>query len=340
MIVYISSLTSRIFKKNVSTKLISYIFSTVAFTSMFIVSGCRYYVGTDYGTYRGIFMNIMNEELPKHEIGYYLLSKISYIIDSNPQTIFIVTSLIILLLIFFTINKYCSRYELGLYLFITLFHYYASFNVIRQYIAIAITFYAVRYIFEEKYYKYLISIILASTFHLTAIIMIPFYFIVRIKMDTKEYIYGTILGLIGLIGFEKLFTLAITLFPKYKDYEGSVLFAYGSTNGIIVYALIFVLMYIFRKPLIQSDNRNRIYINFTFISVLVSILTTKGVLFARIAGFFNIYTVILIPNLLDVFNKKEKRLIYYSILCAGYLYCYLMLRSGQGNILPFRFVPM
>lgn len=342
IIVYVSSFISRIFKQKASTKIVSYIFSIIAFTSMLVISGLRYYVGTDYSTYKNIYdtINTTDIESSVSEIGYYFLNKFIYTINSDSQMIFIATSFIILLLIFITVNKYCDKFELALYLYITLFHFYASFNVIRQYIAIAITFYAVRYIIEHKFYKYLIAIIIASSFHTTAIIMIPFYFICKIKMDTREYLYGSIIGIISLLAFEKIFELCINLIPRYTEYKESVLFTYGSASAVIVYGIIFIIIYMFRKSLIELDDKNIIYMNFLFVSVLISILTIKGVLFARIAGFFNIYAIILIPNLVDLLKKKEKRIIYYSILCVGYLYCYLMLRSNQGGVLPFRFVPM
>lgn len=339
LIVYISSFANRVFNKNVHIKLVSHIFSAIAFISMFIVSGYRYYVGTDYAVYKQLFLDTypkMNE-LPSDEIGYYILNKLVYKISTDYQSIFIVTSLIILLLIFITIYRECNKYELGIYLFITLYHFYSSFNVIRQYIAIAITFYAVKYIFEHKFYKYLIAILLASSFHITAIIMIPVYFIVQIKMDTKDFIYGAIIGIVCLNAFEKVLSILIDLFPKYEQYNDSVLFTYGSIRGLVIYGIIFMVIYIYRDKLIKADIKNSVYINFIFISLLVSILTTRGVLFARIAGFFNIYAVILIPNLIDIFNKKERRLLYYSILCVGYLYCYMMLRTNQGEVLPFKF---
>lgn len=342
IIVYVSALISRLFKVNIYTKLVSYFFIIISFCSIFIISGYRYYVGTDYSTYQNIFNTIKttNKDDSITEIGYYILNKIIYGINQNPQMIFIVTSSIILGLIFFTIIKQCSRYELALYLFITMFHFYASLNVIRQYIAIAITFFAVKYIFEKNFFRYLILVLLASTFHITSIIMIPIYFIVIRKMDIREYIYGAIIGLILLVGFEKLLILATDIFPRYEGYTESVLFTYGSTSGVIIYGVIFLCILIYKDRLIELDNRNSVYINFIFLSVLVGILTTKGVLFARIAGFFNIYAILIIPNILDLFNKKEKRLIYYSILCIGYLYCYLMLRTNQAGVLPFRFAPM
>lgn len=64
------------------------------------------------------------------------------------------------------------------------------------------------------------------------------------KIDIKEYIYGTILRVIGLIGFEKLFTLVIILLPKYKGYSGTLFFIYGSTSGMIAYDIIFIVIYI------------------------------------------------------------------------------------------------
>jgi hypothetical protein len=53
----------------------------------------------------------------------------------------------------------------------------------RQYLAVMIILFALRYIDQNRFFHYLIWILLASTFHVSAMLMIPFYFILKIPMN-------------------------------------------------------------------------------------------------------------------------------------------------------------
>src|SRR5699024_12644470 len=76
----------------------------------------------------------------------------------------------------------------------------------RQQLAIAIVVYSLKYIFDNKLYKFLLFTLLASTFHIIAFIVLPFYFLFHYsknRLDTKDK-YKTFLRGIML--------LCITLF--------------------------------------------------------------------------------------------------------------------------------
>ena len=63
-----------------------------------------------------------------------------------------------------TLYVYGRPFELSMFLFIGMFHYYASFNGIRQYMAAAILFWAVRYLIDGKLVRYMIVVLICSLF--------------------------------------------------------------------------------------------------------------------------------------------------------------------------------
>ena len=54
-------------------------------------------------------------------------------------------------------------------------------------IAISICLMGFKYVLERKLYYYIIFILLAMTFHTTAIIMLPMYWLNKINLENKFY---------------------------------------------------------------------------------------------------------------------------------------------------------
>lgn len=66
--------------------------------------------------------------------------------------------------------------------------YFSAFNGMRQWIASIILFWAIKYIWNDNFIKYFICVILASTIHISALIMIPVYFIVKERPFGRKYL--------------------------------------------------------------------------------------------------------------------------------------------------------
>lgn len=62
-----------------------------------------------------------------------------------------------------------------------------SLGIFRQMIAISICLMGFKYVLERKLYYYIIFILLAMTFHTTAIIMLPMYWLNKINLENKFY---------------------------------------------------------------------------------------------------------------------------------------------------------
>lgn len=322
------------------------ILNIVAFACLWILPAMRYYtVGTDAEMYKNIFLKANSYNLANSpvEIGYIILNKILHFfnIGNGSQIIFIVTSFIILYLISKVIFKYSKKYELSFFLFITMYFYYNSFNQIRQYIAIAITFYAIKYIFEKDLKKYVICIAIAFLFHQSAIIMLPFYYILQINFSKK--ISGIIIGL-GILGYlilDKVLLIVFSLIPRYQKYASGELSKLLTDGSNIVHALVLILLlaviFILKDKLEEKDEKNKIYINAILFATTLQILGTRTVLFSRIVYYFSIYAILLIPNILDVVEEDKKRIVYISIMVIYFIHCIGLLVLNQSEVLPYIF---
>lgn len=338
-VVYISLLLSRYLYIQKKNNIASKILNLIMFISICTISGLRYNVGTDYQAYVDIFSNINSYDFSnsQYEVGYVILNKLTRFITNNDQMIFIVTSFIILFFISRTVCKYSSRPEMSMFLFITLYFYYSSFNIVRQYIAIAIMFYGVRYILNRNFKRYIGCIIIALLFHTTAIYALPIYFLPNKRLNNKVLIKSIIISIGVLILINPIFKIITVVFPRYEYYGGGVLFNRGTYRSIIIIGSIFFISYIYRYRIINIDKKNNLYINAMFIAFIISIVGIKSVLFIRIVSYFSLYSILLIPNFIDIFEQKSKPIVYLLIISISYIYCYILLSINDGGVLPYMF---
>lgn len=325
-------------------KINSSILKGIAFFSLWIIPAMRYYtVGTDTEMYRNIFLRIENYTLYNSpvEVGYILLNKfISGInILGNSQIIFWATSFISLYLISVTIFKYSKAYDLSFFLFITMYFYYNSFNLTRQFIAISITFYAVKYIFSREFKKYAICIFIAFLFHQSAIIMLPFYYILQINISKKMSKRIIILGIIGYFIIDDLLNIIFSIIPRYSKYasgELSRLLAEGShfIHAImLVLLLIFVLM--FKEKILNKSRLSNVYINALVFATFLQILGVKTVLFSRVVYYLSIYSILLIPEILNLIDIKKRGIVYLIVVAVYFTSSNVLLSLNQSGVLPY-----
>ncbi|WP_322387298.1 EpsG family protein [Clostridium perfringens] len=322
-------------KKNI---LVAYIFMTLS-----LLSGLRYGVGTDYFGYRKIFLKINENNIESNrDWGYYLLNKLVINFSKNPQAIFLVTSFIINFFIIYTIYKYSKLFEVSIFLYISTYMYFSSFNGIRQWIAASILFFGTKYLLERKFLKYFIIVFIASTFHQTALIMLPVYFLVNHKFKSLKTIILILIGGVIFILYKPFTDLLMQLLEGTKffnDYNETIGVSGNGANflRVVVASIPVILSYIMYNSVNKStDNKIDILINLSLINCLFMLLGTRHWIFARFLMYFEPYNLILYPLILIKFDKKNIKLIYYLLIVFYLLFCILILKSGDSNIVPYR----
>lgn len=337
---FIAEKTSKIVNNKKKYKII---FILIATLSLILVSGFRYKVGTDYGNYSEIFIYLTGGAIDfSGEAGFNTLMFLMKKISSNPQMMFMITSIIINIGFVIFMVKHSDNIFLAMYFYITTFTYYLTMNGIRQYIASVVLVLGYECIVKGNFKKYLIYVIIACTFHSSAFMMIPVYFLVRRKCDSVSniaIIFGTILAMIFYIPFlELIFTLLKnTGFYYYKDI---LLKDVNGANPLRVIAwsapIILAFLYKDRGRKVYGDKFD-IAVNLCMIGTVFILLATKHVFFARVSMYFDIYYVLLLPKLCMMFDSKTNRVLTVGIMFVYLGYSTGLLLSGDAWIYPYRY---
>ena len=351
-VVYISSFFSRLNLKNktLETNYKNYnkIFILIAMVSLIVVSGFRYKSGTDFGTYTGIFNSIsVNENIGlkgETDIGFIIFCKWLANISKDPQIMFLGAAIVTNVLIVYVLSKYSKRFELSMWLYITTYVYYSTFNGVRQWMAAAIIFTATKYLLKERnFIKYFSIVAFASLFHASSLVMIPIYFIIDSKTFSKRNLILSITFILAVFVYGRFIYilegfLAGTQYAHYIE-----IFKNDVNNGIhplrlVVYFIPIGISFMYYKVInpLKDIYIDRI-INLCIIGFLIMVIALRQVFFARLIFYFDLYYLLLIPQIIDLGDKKFKRVFYYTIVICYFTFSYLLLRAGDASILPYTF---
>lgn len=318
-----------------------------AFSSMLLISGLRYEVGTDYREYVNIFTNIINSDgwgvIGKIEPIFVIISKSIGIISSNPQWMFFITSLFIIYFIFKSVLKDVELYELAIFLFIAFGFYTSSFNIVRQWMAISIILYGYVFLRYKNKKKFFCCLLVGVLCHYSAIIVLLVYPI--IKRMRRNITRLCIIGFGAFFFVNSNFIIRILqnicsnveMLNKYTRYLNIKENIGGSVFVMPMFCLLTFFLYIIIMKYKRIHNIE-IYINILVIGFFFSILGQKIMIFNRLQFYFVIILTIVIPKMINNLNKKEKAILYYLCLLMGSLfYIYTLINNG-GHPIPYRMI--
>lgn len=305
---------------------ISWFFLFFVIAILVVVSAIRSGIG-DTGMYRHLYELVDQSYISDgYEVGFIYFIRFLKVFSKESQLLIIVTSIIINMLNVITIYRYTkdSYFELGIFLYITSGYYIVTMNGIRQSLAASILFFATTLIFKKKYKTYFLIVLLMSTIHNSALIMIPLYFIVRLTPWERMTNIIFVLTAIGLIFYEPLLNLAMKFLGNTR-YEQYAEFDEGGANliRIAVFAVPVLLAYLKRNIIKEKWKYGNIFVNMNIICFIVMLFSAYNWIFARFTIYFQLYSFILIPYIIaNCLDGKERRLFYFMLLILYFVFFY------------------
>lgn len=298
-------------------------FALLAMTTLVLVSGLRNNVGDTY------FYMHSYEHFPvkwseidfNGDFGFNILQMLLQQFTNNPQILLFTTALFTNVLIVSTLYQHSRLFEISLYVYITLGYYLTSMNGIRQYLAAAILFAATRFIIECDWKRYFLVVIFAATIHQTALIMIPIYYIVRLRAWSKMTFVLLMGAVVIIIGFNEFMSILFTAIEDTK-YAGYQEFQEGGANiiRVAVSAVPVLLAYVGKERLKEIMPNSNIIVNMSIMSLIFMLISTQNWIFARFSIYFGLYSLILVAWIIKIFRMKDQKLIYFSILLFYFIY--------------------
>ncbi|MCM3650428.1 EpsG family protein [Metabacillus litoralis] len=297
----------------------------IAICLLFVVSGLRNNIGDTY-FYMKSYAEIdftWEHVLSNKDPGFGILQMFLQTISEDPQILIFVTALITNLLIGITLYKYSRMIELSFYVYITAGMFIVSMNGVRQFLAASIIFIATKYIVNGDFKKYALLVILASTIHQSALILIPIYFIVRREAWTKITFLLFALAVVIVIGFNQFSEL---LFASLEDtqYSNYSTFDEGGASSIrvLVESVPVIIAFLGREKLRKLWPKSDIIVNLAVINLIFMIIATQNWIFARFNIYFSLYNLILISWIIYLFKENSRKFVYYGLLVCYLLYFY------------------
>ncbi|MDX5476471.1 MAG: EpsG family protein [Bacillaceae bacterium] len=300
-------------------------FVTVAMLTLVFVSGLRINIGDTYYYRHSFIVNHFTWDyiLSEKDIGFGLLQFLLQRISYDPQILIFTTALITNVLIVIVLYNYARMFELSLYVYITSGLFLVSMNGIRQFLAAAIIFAATKYIFDGSWKKFTLVVVIASTFHQSALIFLPIYFLVRRKAWTKATGGLLMLAVVMVVGYNQLSSILFAAIgdTQYGHYSE---FTEGGANllRVLVYAAPLVIAYIGREKLRELFPQADYIVNLCMLNLVFMIIASQNWIFARFTIYLGLYQLILVSWIVKLFFEKDRKLIYFCIVIFYFIYFY------------------
>jgi hypothetical protein len=130
-----------------------------------------------------------------HEWGYFYWNVFVSMFTENRYIFILVTTLAAYALYYRAFKLYVEDYPLAVILFMGLFYYF-TMTYLRQVLACGILWQGLRYIWERKPVRFFAIAVLAYTFHSSAIVFFPMYFLPFWKFTKEQIVIFLLLALL------------------------------------------------------------------------------------------------------------------------------------------------
>lgn len=320
--------------------------SVLIFLLLFFVAAFRGDFTTDYIGYEDIYRYNVNRTLSDilsnwsnnyPETGFLVFQYIIKVIFNDKLFVFIFSSALIVYAYIKEINEYFPKHIIPLLLFVDIGTYYSSFNVTRQIMAAAIVALGLKYLYDNKLLQYILMVLIASTFHSSALVMIPMYFVLRAKWK-KNIMWITSISVIAISALLPYILRWITQYA-WEWYNVDSLLASGFNIKNLVGPL-FLSCYPIASSLMRKntkDFKENIWINGTYIYLALSILGMQVSLITRFASFFSIFAVLAFSKSIYDIKDRRERLVAVIIASALIILYGFAVRNGSGYD-PYYFI--
>ena len=197
-------------------------------------------------------------------------------------------------------------------------------NIMRQAVALCIFVYSIQYIIKRDFKRYVIAVIIAMGFHSSAILVLPFYWIVcfkaKINVVLQLIIYAIFVFILPVL-IKDLISNYIILLANVERYAYQVdnfYFHEGETNtglGNLMVHLINVVVIIFSNRYLKNNPALKgIYLLYFITACISASIIDIGDIVSRFFKYGNYVLLIVLPGMMFHLFKKSYKGIYYFLL--------------------------
>lgn len=310
-----------------------------------MLAALRYDVGTDYMNYYHMFLTYA--DLPVQNLlqsnnwvllGVYSISRVAGLFGT-PELFFFLFAAVIYVPVAWRIMEMKDKEPVWILAFLFLLDGFTSgMNIMRQAAASSLCFFALKYVHERNLLKYLITIVLAAAFHITAIVFLPVYYIWHRRQKLAAFHIRTWLIVIAYAVVALNFSsFAALLGEQYSNYGNQRIL--GRNLSLLLNFLWLVVFLLFKKAIVRNDPQSGLMIIMILIGNVLGLTGLRNTYAKRIGSYFLYGEFLLRTQLRYGFTKRSRwgilgLVLIYSV--AIFVLTYAIL--GQSAIVPYQSV--
>jgi hypothetical protein len=316
------------------------------FLVIFLCSG--YMTGTDWRMYEDIYNTIGWHDLKNYSIekGFYILILLFKSIKID-FWVFLITIKTIIFFVFLHLSKVFNISKwLYLGLSFPFFMYLFIDNPLRNLIAIAIFILSIKYLINNKPIKYILLIILAAQFHISALMLLLIYPIKNMNLSSSTLV---ILYLTFFIIFSsqtiliyllyKILMFSPFLFGRLNSYltrindfevSGSII----SLRSIILLGVFFLMIY-YRKKIVSNFNLGWLVFLLSMVYLVSFRLGLSFQVLTRLTYYFFFFYLFIIILLGNTIKRVLLRSLFWMMFVLITLYSSFSLATVDYRYVPY-----
>ena len=322
-------------------------------------------VGNDTPSYVELYNRLHNmssftDPSSRFEVGYQIYNKIIGMIWDDYQALFLITAIICIGCIGYGIMNLSQNWQYSLFLFIGLRFYYFFLSGIRQSMAVSIIIVAYVFLKRRKNILFIMLVLLAMTFHFSAVIFFFALPLSYMKFDSKSIIKVLFGVIVVYVFFGPLLSLVLSHLPSY--YSHYMLTEASSANNLsdfihaIIPCLFLLLAYILNynsvidESHIPNQNQTRellvyhrdgeVQLLFLLVAAGLSLVSTRASIIDRMVQYYWIFSIISVSNMISSIKNQRNRvewLLLITFCVIVYNVALLLLRPEWNAIVPYEF---
>lgn len=257
---------------------------------------------------------------------FFLMAAFKTFIGNHQVLFFLLIACVQACCLVIIYRKYSCDYWLSIFLFVASGDYMSwMHNGVRQFLVVTILFACTPLLIKKKYVSLIVIILLAATVHQTALIWLPFIFIVQGRAwnwKTLLFITAIITAVFSIEQFTDV--LALAMDSTQYGYETMDMLNDSGTSllRVLFYSVPAVASLLFFKRIqTEGDILINICANMSIATAGFYAIShfTSGIYIGRIPIFFSLYSYILYPWILRQFFNEESELLLKVFLVGVYL---------------------
>ncbi len=316
-----------------------------------LLCGLRYNVGVDYSyTYTYLYDLVAQglsyaevNAIRNCEIGFYIFIRIIQAFGGGYVYLFTLSSAFIIAFFWVGFYQQSDNLCMSIALFICAESFFVSLSYVRQFMARAVAFYGIKYLYKDGWknaVRYIVSVALAFTFHTSAVLMLGLLVAKYVKIHPA--ILTAAIIIISLLK-DTLEAPLIWFLSKTKYYYtiGTVFQSpvrFYMTRPV-AYSVIFILAWIFYKKC-RDDKRYYLMLNTLAFLILVTVNFDVMPQLDRVTWYFEILVMLCLPYFIgQIENPWVKKIFTIGIITMYSVFTYhnVVVYLAHGAI-PYRFV--